>query len=257
MRTFMKLCCLSFLAPSMAQAQVQFVPYNPVLPPFRSVSFSRDILPPLVVNPAPANQVFVVIDAYDLLARRMVIDAAGSPVAEPRYMPGTTLSSVVSPFAIDRAIVPVGLPAAQVVTDMNYAVNAAIASVAPPLPVRRIVMPSAEPAAETKPAITLASIKPKNAGPNDPRYPGWFVLAESDMQDRLRLTPAQRAAIEKATAENNGGVRPAAIASEESNREFTAQRRASRERFLQMLSAEQQQMWTQLTGDPHEFRPNW
>jgi hypothetical protein len=257
MRTFMTLCCFGLLTPSMAQAQVQFVPYNPVLPPFRSVSFSRDILPPLIVNPVPANQVFVVVDAYDLLARRTIVDAAGPVVGDPRFAVNPALASAFSPYAFDRTIVPAGLPVAPVVADTNYAVNAAIASVAPGVIVQRIATPSPEAVVESKPAITLASIQPKNAGPNDARYPGWFVLAEADMQNRLRLTPAQKAEIEKATAENNGAVRPAVLDSEETNRQFMAQRRASRERFLQMLTTEQQQMWTQLTGDPYEFRPNW
>lgn len=254
MRAMLSVCVLAVLAPAGARAQVQFVPYNPVLPPFRSVSFSRDILPPLIVNPVPANQVFVVIDAYDLMARRTIVDSSASFVGDPRYGVNPVLSNLISPFMVDRNIVPVGLP---VVTDSNYAVNAAIASVAPGVMMQRtVISPAAAPVVESRPPIALASIKPQNAGANDSRYPGWFVLAEADMQERLRLTPAQKTEIEKATAEKNGGVRPAVINSDDDNRQYTAQRRASRERFLQMLSVEQQQMWTQLTGDPYEFRPN-
>ncbi|MBX9677814.1 MAG: hypothetical protein K2X38_03545 [Gemmataceae bacterium] len=254
MRAVLTVCFLAILAPASARAQVQFVPYNPVLPPFRSVSFSRDVLPPLIVNPAPANQVFVVIDANDLMARRTIVDLAAPLAGDSRYGVNPVLGNVISPFMVDRNIIPAGLP---VVADSNYAVHAAIASVAPGLNAQRtVVSATAAPVAESRPPITLASIKPQNARPNDARYPGWFVLSETDMAERLRLTPAQKAEIEKATDEKTGGVRSAEINSDEENRQYATQRRASRERFLQMLSVEQQQMWTQLTGDPYEFRPN-
>lgn len=221
MRASLLACWCSLLVPLAAQAQVQFVPYNPDLPPFRGVPFSQDIYQRFVVNPVPPNQVFVVANPIDLL-RRQYLDAGVPVVADLRFA-----------YAAPTAIMPNVLEARP--APATIAVANADAGL-----------------------IRLAMNQASGQEPNDARYQGWFALSQPAMQERMGLNALQRAEVEKALAtKGKEGIRLAVLDRDEEAKRFMIQRRDSRERFLQMLNADQQRLWTELSGDPYEFRPSW